>query len=329
MNAEDNDIYDDDDTRVPEGEGLLDDLFADALNTDDYHADILLSPQEEGGRTEVVTKAKDAKGHEHRGKGKGGGQFVSQAEEGAPSGTKGKGKDVKRGGKQALKDKGKDKSVTINADLTPYEKGDGATYKTREINKHVEKKHGKHFSDPGQTTENEKAAKRVSTKKKGAYISPNQYLLLKQKAASKIEHIANHEDHVPTKQEIKEAKEGIKEYGGTNAYRKTLNGNSKDRRNRKIALAAEFGDGKRCGCVYCGIVISYSPKHSSQPMDEDKIHDTASGGKYKHQNLLPACIPCNRGDKKAKNSLQFLQSSTYGQTHLPSSPDNPKFKEKK
>jgi len=291
--------------------------------------------------SELYVKAKDSKGHEHAPKGSSkGGQFVSTG--GGGGVTKGKG--GRQDGKKKEDKKPKGQEVNENEPqhilpsdgVTEFGKGAGATYTVKKVATLVREKHAQSLDRkklPSQTTENEKKAKRVSIKKKGAYITPAAYMILRQKAMTKIMNVGKHPAHLPTDKEKKRAKDGIAlrmKRGMTkgpavNDFRKTLNGNPTDRRLRKAALAVEFGDGKKCGCVYCGVIISFSKDHSSQPMDEDKINDTESGGTYKIPNLLPACIPCNRGDKKQKDSISFLQQSKYGQTHLPSSPDNPKY----
>ncbi len=95
----------------------------------------------------------------------------------------------------------------------------------------------------------------------------------------------------PTDEEVAAAKEGLKRLGA-NLYRKNLVGNSKDRKVRRTKLLEEFGDGKECPCVYCGL------KLKEGTLEQDKIHTTAQGGRYRPPNLVPACSTCNkrRGD---------------------------------
>lgn len=96
----------------------------------------------------------------------------------------------------------------------------------------------------------------------------------------------------PTRKEVKKARAGLAAMGA-NKYRRKLVGNVYDRRKRRTALLEEFGDGKTCPCVYCGIKIGEGS------LEQDKIMTTAQGGKYQTPNLLPSCSDCNkrRGDK--------------------------------
>ncbi len=67
-----------------------------------------------------------------------------------------------------------------------------------------------------------------------------------------------------------------------------LRGNSRDRFIRTQKLLAEFGDGEKCPCVYCGHNLTAST------LTQDKIYTAAQGGRYRMDNLLPACLPCNQ-----------------------------------
>jgi hypothetical protein len=95
----------------------------------------------------------------------------------------------------------------------------------------------------------------------------------------------------PTPEELKAAEVGLAKLGA-NKFRKTLNGNSTDRARRREALLKEFGDGKQCPCVYCGLKLEHGT------LEQDKIVTTAKGGRYRLPNLVPACGGCNkqRGD---------------------------------
>lgn len=101
---------------------------------------------------------------------------------------------------------------------------------------------------------------------------------------------------LPTEEEKSKAVSGIAEIGA-NLYRKNLVGNSTDRARRRQQLLNEFGDGKSCPCVYCGLKIK------DGTLEQDKIYTTAEGGKYRTSNLVPACGSCNkhRGDIPWKN----------------------------
>jgi hypothetical protein len=46
-----------------------------------------------------------------------------------------------------------------------------------------------------------------------------------------------------------------------------------------------WGDGSRCRCVHgCGTVLTY------ETVEADRI---IPGGSYRHENIQPACRPCN------------------------------------
>jgi predicted ABC-type ATPase/5-methylcytosine-specific restriction endonuclease McrA len=77
-----------------------------------------------------------------------------------------------------------------------------------------------------------------------------------------------------------------------------LRGSTKDRARRTQKLLKEFGNGEHAPCVYCGKVLD---KHTLQ---QDKIYTGHEGGRYRMENLLPACASCNkhRGDTPMKQS---------------------------
>lgn len=109
---------------------------------------------------------------------------------------------------------------------------------------------------------------------------------VQQKARDKANNVPQ-----PSKEEVKAAKEGIAELGA-NKFRRNLVGNTKDRAKRRQALLTEFGDGKTCPCIYCGLKVGEGT------LEQDKIKTTAQGGRYRTPNLVPACGSCNkmRGD---------------------------------
>jgi len=100
----------------------------------------------------------------------------------------------------------------------------------------------------------------------------------------------------PTKEEKKSAAERIARIG-VNEYRNEIKGNSVDRRRRREFLLNEFGDGHTCPCVYCGRRLTDST------LTQDKIYTSHEGGRYRHDNLVPACEGCNkaRGDTHWEN----------------------------
>jgi hypothetical protein len=117
----------------------------------------------------------------------------------------------------------------------------------------------------------------------GTFVSKEVHAAAVKKAKAKLRSVVP-----PTEQEKAEAAAGLAKLGA-NKYRKNLVGNSSDRRKRREKLLAEFGDGKVCPCVYCGEVIG----DHTDTLEQDKIQTTAEGGRYRLNNLVPACKPCN------------------------------------
>lgn len=111
----------------------------------------------------------------------------------------------------------------------------------------------------------------------------------------------------PTPAEVEAARAGLEKMGA-NAFRKTLNGNSSDRRRRREALLSEFGDGKVCPCVYCGIKVGEGS------LEQDKIYTTAEGGRYRVPNLVPSCSDCNkrRSDKSFAQAIEEVRRHVAG-----------------
>lgn len=66
-----------------------------------------------------------------------------------------------------------------------------------------------------------------------------------------------------------------------------FHGNATDRRKSREALAREFGDGTYAPCVHCGAKLHVDD------ITRDKIIPGAEGGRYVHENLIPACYSCN------------------------------------
>lgn len=96
---------------------------------------------------------------------------------------------------------------------------------------------------------------------------------------------------VPTPAEVAENNRKIDQMGA-DRFESTARGNSKDRAASRKRLLAEFGNGTHCPCVYCGV------KLEDKTLTRDKIYTAREGGKYRHNNLIPACLGCNksRGD---------------------------------
>jgi len=95
----------------------------------------------------------------------------------------------------------------------------------------------------------------------------------------------------PTQKEAKVAGKRMSSLGA-DRYESQIRGNTSDRRASKRRLLAEFGDGHSCGCVYCGLRLT------ENTLTRDKIYTAREGGRYRHENLVPACTSCNqaRGD---------------------------------
>lgn len=91
----------------------------------------------------------------------------------------------------------------------------------------------------------------------------------------------------PTQEEIEYNLAKIAEMGAWK-FRRGLVGNNTDRKNRRNKLLKEFGDGKTCNCVYCGISVTHGT------MEQDKIYTTAQGGRYRIANVVPSCGSCNK-----------------------------------
>jgi SPP1 gp7 family putative phage head morphogenesis protein len=96
---------------------------------------------------------------------------------------------------------------------------------------------------------------------------------------------------VPTKEDVAKAQAGLAKLGA-NKYRRNIVGNTTDRAKRRQHLYDEFGDGKTCPCIYCGVKVGEGT------LEQDKIYTTADGGKYNTKNVIPSCSECNkkRGD---------------------------------
>lgn len=73
--------------------------------------------------------------------------------------------------------------------------------------------------------------------------------------------------------------------GTTNANSR---GGSVDRHRRKLWLLAEFGDGEKAPCSFCGAQLDYH----SITVDRFPLAG-CDGGTYKRGNIRPACSPCN------------------------------------
>jgi hypothetical protein len=216
------------DPNAPGGAGAggdpLDALFEEGEETE--------SPAPQA--TEEAQYRKDSTGHEHKGKGPGGGQFT---------------------------------------------KGGG--------------------SDSGSDTSKKKAATADDKKKPPPRVSPKEHAAVIAKAKAKFKN-----NPLPSSQELKEARIGLAKLGA-NKYRKNLVGNSVQRRARREALQCEFGDCKKCPCLYCGTLVGDAIGEGT--LEQDKIFTTAQGGRYRLPNLVPSCKGCNsaRGDKPFS---EFLKS---------------------
>lgn len=67
-------------------------------------------------------------------------------------------------------------------------------------------------------------------------------------------------------------------------------GGSEDRRRRKQYLLDEHGDGKKCACHKCEIMLTF------ETITVDRIIPGCDGGTYRRDNIRPACGTCNSSD---------------------------------
>ena len=145
----------------------------------------------------------------------------------------------------------------------------------------------------------------VKRNKKGGIVEKHPGIINKGREDITPEHLASKEEHEravqvalkklkevpkPTAEEKEKARVGIEKLGA-NKFRKKLVGNVYERRKRKQILLEEFGDGKVCPCIYCGLRIGGA---RTAPLEQDKILTTAQGGRYRTANLVPACTSCNK-----------------------------------
>jgi hypothetical protein len=76
-------------------------------------------------------------------------------------------------------------------------------------------------------------------------------------------------------------------------------GAARNRRARKRYLLNEFGDGKTCPCIWCGITLNWAT------LQQDRL---VPGGPYSKANVLPSCGPCNI----ARNFWNIPDGCEYG-----------------
>jgi 5-methylcytosine-specific restriction endonuclease McrA len=106
---------------------------------------------------------------------------------------------------------------------------------------------------------------------------------------------------VPT---VAERRKAERDYAtkGARAVERNARGNEYDRHASQKRLLAEFSldGGKTCPCVYCGVLLTW------KEVTRERIHAGSAGGRYRHDNLLPACSFCNksRGDRDIRAALQ-------------------------
>jgi 5-methylcytosine-specific restriction endonuclease McrA len=64
-------------------------------------------------------------------------------------------------------------------------------------------------------------------------------------------------------------------------------GSSYDRRARRRYLLETHGDGEKCPCWRCGVMLD------DDTVTVDRIIPGCEGGTYRRENIRPACGPCN------------------------------------
>jgi predicted double-glycine peptidase len=98
---------------------------------------------------------------------------------------------------------------------------------------------------------------------------------------------------VPTQAAVREANRRIGVLGA-DGYQNQIKQNTADRRRSRNRLVEEFGDGYSCPCIYCGKRL-VADGDSENTVTRDKIYTAREGGRYHHENLVPACLECNKG----------------------------------
>ena len=111
------------------------------------------------------------------------------------------------------------------------------------------------------------------------YLDPTSFQILQARVKVKVDAVP-----MPTREDIERNLRAMREDGRPGG---DFRGNSYDRRRRSQRLLEEFGDGRQCGCAYCGKILDAST------LTEDKIITGHLGGRYILPNLIPACQPCN------------------------------------
>jgi hypothetical protein len=102
-------------------------------------------------------------------------------------------------------------------------------------------------------------------------------------------------------------------YSRVGAFRahSMVRGNARDRAASKRKLLSEFGDGQHAPCVYCGATLDFNT------ITRDRMYPGAEGGRYRYDNLVPACQPCNamRSDlpfDAAMRAVASVRKSAHG-----------------
>ncbi len=297
------------------GSNFLEELFERAIDENGVLGDVLL----DGDSPERF--AEDDTGHDHKGKGKGGGQFVAKGKGGdggaknKPSGQKKASKtspdkpnpnnrggdpapDAYRQHLQSLPAKDllerrklavKEHALKRSAESAGVLDELNAVADERGIAPVPDKPPAKApepppTPKPARPIEVYDPSKPVD-KRIGAAATADEHAAVLAKAQAKFTNVPQ-----PTEEEAAEARAGVEKLGA-NKYRKNLVGNSKDRERRRAQLLSEFGDGKVCPCLYCGAYIGDNVKGS---LEQDKIITTVHGGRYRAPNLVPSCADCNK-----------------------------------
>ncbi len=64
-------------------------------------------------------------------------------------------------------------------------------------------------------------------------------------------------------------------------------GSSYERAKRRQFLMDKYGDGEKCLCTHCGVVLTVFS------VTCDRIIPGILGGTYSRSNVRPSCLPCN------------------------------------
>jgi hypothetical protein len=77
-------------------------------------------------------------------------------------------------------------------------------------------------------------------------------------------------------------------------------GSSAQRRRNREVMLEQFGDGEKCPCVNCGVMLSMDT------VSLDRIIPGSDGGRYRQANLIPMDYDCNR--ERSNSSFEEMMN---------------------